>query len=255
MLTQVQPGSRSIARVCGRAICHYEHYGTPRNDYSVRCVEGSDAGENGGNQTETAGTGTIEVNAMHGASLPDGEGESDTEAVAAERTGRTNAARDMASGTEQGPPPGRSDSIGEPGEELDELQGLYAADATGQEHLPERGEEPPPATGGSATPAATANAAELWHQLMALDGQTIETPKGEPFRVIAIERGEKVTVSPLDGAQEWAVPARELEAGWLAVSQGLELDGLASIRLQEAGLESAHPEYVAGLLQAITGER
>jgi hypothetical protein len=48
------------------------------------------------------------------------------------------------------------------------------------------------------------------------------------------------------------VPARELEAGWLAVSQGLELDGLASIRLQEAGLESAHPEYVAGLLGAIS---
>jgi hypothetical protein len=46
MLTQVQTGSRGIARVLGRAICHYEHYGTPRNDYSVRCVEGSDAGEN-----------------------------------------------------------------------------------------------------------------------------------------------------------------------------------------------------------------
>jgi hypothetical protein len=192
---------------------------------------------------------------MHDAPLPDDQQESDAKAVAAERTGRTNAARDMASGTEQRPTPERWDSIGEPGEGLDELQGLYAADATGQEHLPERGEEPPPATGGSATPAATANAAELWHQLMALDGQTIETPKGEPFRVIAIERGEKVTVSPLDGAQEWDVPAEELEAGWLAVSQGVELDGLSSIRLQESGLKSAHPEYVAGLLRAIASER
>ena len=90
-------------------------------------------------------------------------------------------------------------------------------------------------------------------QLMALEGHTIETPKGEPFRVMAVERGERVTVSPLDGGQEWDVPAQELEMGWLAARQGAELDGLASIRLQEAGLESAHPEYVAGLLRAISG--
>ena len=62
-----------------------------------------------------------------------------------------------------------------------------------------------------------------------------------------------MTVSPLDGAREWDVPAAELEAGWKAVGGGAELDGLASIRLQEAGVGSAHPEYVAGLLQAITG--
>jgi hypothetical protein len=192
---------------------------------------------------------------MHDAPLPDDQQESDAKAVAAERTGRTNAARDMASGTEQRPTPERWDSIGEPGEGLDELQGLYAADATGQEHLPERGEEPSPATDRSATPTATANAAELWDRLIGLEGRTIETPKGEPFRVIAIERGEKVTVSPLDGAQEWDVPAEELEAGWLAVSQGVELDGLSSIRLQESGLKSAHPEYVAGLLRAIASER
>ncbi|MCD6059269.1 MAG: hypothetical protein K0Q89_2799 [Thermomicrobiales bacterium] len=49
------------------------------------------------------------------------------------------------------------------------------------------------------------------------------------------------------------MPAAELEAGWKAVDSGAELDGLASIRLQEAGVGSAHPEYVAGLLQAITG--
>ena len=189
---------------------------------------------------------------MHDAPLPDDQQESDAKAVAAERTGRTNAARDMASGAEQGPSPGRWDSIGEPGEGLDELQGLYAADATGQEQLRERGDESSPATHGSATPAVTTNAAELWDRLMALEGQTVETPKGEPFRVIAIERGEKVTVSPLDGAQERDVPARELDAAWLVVSQGVELDGLASIRLQEAGVGSAHPEYVAGLLQAIT---
>jgi hypothetical protein len=95
----------------------------------------------------------------------------------------------------------------------------------------------------------------LWNQLMALEGQTIETPKGEPFRVIAVTRGEMVTVSPLDGAREWNVPAEELEAAWKAVSGGAELDGLASIRLQEAGVGSAHPEYVAGLLQALSGGR
>jgi hypothetical protein len=179
--------------------------------------------------------------------------ETDAEAVAAERTGRTNTARDMTSGPEQGPPPGRWDSIGEPGEGLDELQGLYAADAATQDQLPEQGEEPSPATIDQPPPAGAATTPELWNQLAALQGQTIETPKGEPFRVKAVTRGEQVTVSPLDGGQEWDVPAQELEAGWLAVKQGAELDGLASIRLQEAGLESAHPEYVAGLLQAMAG--
>ena len=181
--------------------------------------------------------------------------ESDAEAVAAERSGRTNTARDMTLGLEQAPPPGRWDSIGEPGEGLDELQGLYGADASGQEQLPERGDEPSPATGGSASAAGITVTTALWDQLMALEGQTIETPKGEPFRVKAVTRGDQVTVSPLDGGQEWDVPAHELEAGWLAVSQGAKLDGLASIRLQEAGLESAHPEYVAGLLEAIRGGR
>jgi len=199
--------------------------------------------------------GTTKTNNLPDAQLPHGQRESDAEAVAAERTGRTNAARDMASGAEQGPQPGRWDSIGESGEELDELQGLYAADATGQEQLPERGDEPSPATDGSATPAASTIPAEFWDQLMTLEGQTIETPKGEPFRVIAVRRGEKVTVSPLDGAREWDVPAQELEAGWRAVSQGAELEGLASIRLQEAGVGSAHPEYLAGLLQTMTGGR
>jgi hypothetical protein len=183
------------------------------------------------------------------------EQERNAEAVAAERTGRTNAAHDMLSGPEQGPPPGRWDSVGEPGEGLDELQGLYAADATGQEQLPERGDESPPAADGSAFPGATTFTSSLWDQLMVLDGQTIETPKGEPFRVMSITPRKGVTVSPLDGGQEWDVPAQELETGWLAVSQGVELDGLASIRLQEAGLESAHPEYVAGLLQAISDEQ
>ncbi len=197
--------------------------------------------------------GTTGVNNLHDAELRDGEQASDAEAVSAERTGRTNTARDMLSGSEQEPPPGRWDSIGEPGEGLDELQGLYAADASDQEQLPERGDEPSRATGGSASPAATTTTPALWDQLTALEGQTIETPKGEPFRVIAVSRAEWVRVSPLDGGQEWDVPAQELEAGWLAVRQGAELDGLASIRLQEAGLESAHPEYVAGLLQAVAG--
>lgn len=174
------------------------------------------------------------------------EKESDAEAVAAERTGRTNTARDMTAGSEQGTLPGRWDSIGEPGEGLDELQGLYAADAASRDQLPEQGEAPSPATidepplpGAELTPA-------LWDQLSALIRQTVETPKGEPFRVVAVTRGEVVTVSPLDGGQEWDVPAKELEEGWQAVSGGLELDGLASIRLQEAGVGSVHPEYVAG---------
>ena len=180
------------------------------------------------------------------------ERESDAEAVAAERTGRTNTARDMTAGSEQGPVPGRWDSIGEPGEGLDELQGLYASDTATRDQLPDRGDPPSPATTGQPSPSAAATTPELWNQLMTLEGQTIETPKGEPFRVKAVARGEQVTVSPLDGGQEWDVPAQELEAAWLAVSQGMELDGLASIRLQEAGVGSAHPEYLAGLLQAIT---
>jgi hypothetical protein len=211
--------------------------------------------ENVGDRVEEFAADKNEKHGLLDGELADGEQESDAEAVAAERTGRTNTARDMTSGSKQKPPPGRWDSIDEPGEGLDELQGLYAADATGQEQLPERGDEPSPATSGSAPPAATTTTAALWDQLTALEGQTIETPKGEPFRVITVERGERVTVSPLDGAQEWDVPARELEAGWLAVKQGAELDGLASIRLQEAGVGSAHPEYLAGLLKTIAGGR
>jgi hypothetical protein len=183
----------------------------------------------------------------------DGERESDSEAVAAERSGRTNTARDMTDAPEQGPPPGRWDSIGEPDEGLDELQGLYAADSSNQEQLPERGSQPPTSTRPH-PPSATAISPSLWDQLLTLEGQTIETPKGEPFRVTGVTRGTHVTVSPLDGGQEWAVPAQELEAAWLAVSQGTELDGLASIRLQEAGVASAHPEYVAGLLHAVTNK-
>jgi hypothetical protein len=202
---------------------------------------------------QKVGEGKTEMDDLPDAGTREEQQESDAEAVAAERTGRTNTARDMASGSSQAPP-ARWDSIGEPGEGLDELQGLYAADATGEEQLPERGDEPSPATSGSASPAATAITPALWDKLSALEGQTIETPKGEPYRVTAVSRGERVTVSPLDGGQEWDVPAQELEAGWLAVRQGAELDGLASIRLQEAGVESAHPEYVAGLLQAMTGE-
>ena len=210
-------------------------------------------GENAGDRTEKDRTGTIGVNNPPDAEFADDERESDAEAVAAERTGRTNTARDMRTGPGHERSPGRWDAIGEPGEGLDELQGLYASDATGQEQLPERGDEPSPAARGSASAGATTISPALWDQLAALQGQTIETPKGEPFRVVAVIRGEKVTVSPLDGAQERDVPARELDAGWLVVKQGVALDGLTSIRLQEAGLESAHPEYVAGLLWAMSG--
>jgi len=185
--------------------------------------------------------------------LNEKESELDAEAVAAERTGRTNTAHDMAASTEQRTAPGRWDSIGEPGEELDELQGLYAADASSEEQLPDRDEDPMTTT-GSHRPSATTITPSLWDQLLALEGQTIETPKGESFRIEAVSRGEQVTVSPLDGGQQWNIPAHDLEAGWSAVSQGMELDGLASIRLQEAGVASEHPEYVAGLLRAITDD-
>jgi hypothetical protein len=212
--------------------------------------------KNAGDRIEQkVGEGTTEMNDRPDAGTREDQPESDAEAVAAERTGRTNTAHDMASGSEQGPPPGRWDSIGEPGEGLDELQGLYAADATGHEQLPERGNEPSPATTGNSTQPASSTTSALWDQLMPLEGQSIETPKGEPFRVNAVTRGERVTVSPLDGGQEWNVPAQELEVAWLAVNQGTELDGLASIRLQEVGVASVHPEYVAGLLQAIAGGR
>ena len=185
------------------------------------------------------------------------EQERNAEAVAAERTGCTNTVHDMLSGPEQGPPPGRWDSVGEPGEGLDERQGLYAADATGQEHLPERGDEPSPAADGSAFPGPTTFTSSLWdkHRWRST-GKRSRRLKVKPFRVMSVTPGKGVTVSPLDGGQEWDVPAQELETGSLAVSQGVELDGvLASIRLQEAGLESAHPEYVAGLLQAISDEQ
>jgi hypothetical protein len=207
-------------------------------------VEDKDMSENVGDRIEKlAGSKNEEQGPLDA-------GTSDAKAVAAERTGRTNTARDMTTGPEQRPVPGRWDSIGEPGEGLDELQGLYANDAAIQDQLPKRGNEPTPATTGGRPPSATAITPALWDQLMSLQGQTIETPKGEPFRVKAVRRGERVIVSPLDGSQEWDVPAAELEAGWKAVG-GAELDGLASIRLQEAGVGSAHPEYVAGLLQAI----
>jgi hypothetical protein len=183
----------------------------------------------------------------------DDERESDAEAVDAERTGRTNAAREMTDSPRQEAPPGRWDTVGEPGEGLDELQGLYANDASPREHLPEQGDEPTNAT-VARPPAANAATPALWDQLKVLEGQTVETPKGEPFRVKAVTSGEGVTVSPLDGGQEWVVPAQELEAGWTAVNGGAQLDGLASIRLQEAGVGSAHPEYVAGLLRAIVSE-
>jgi hypothetical protein len=178
------------------------------------------------------------------------EREPDAEAVDAERTGRTNTARDMTASGEEELPSGRWDSIGEPGEGLDELQGLYANDASTPDHLPERGDKSKAAT-ESHHPAANPVTPILWDHLMALEGRTVETPKGEPFRVKAVTSGQSVTVSPLDGGQELDVPAQELEAGWKAVSRGAQLDGLASIRLQEAGVGSAHPEYVAGLLRAV----
>ena len=203
-----------------------------------------------GGRIHRAGTGSAKPQDLHASEIADSELESDAEAVAAQRTGRTNTAGEMTATLGQGPAPGRWDSIGEPGEGLDELQGLYADDASAHDHLPEKGDESTTAT-GSHLPGANATTLELWDQLKALEGQTVETPKGEPFRVIAVQTGVGVTVSPLDGGLEWDVPAQELEVGWPVLNRGARLDGLASIRLQEAGVGSAHPEYVAGLLRAI----
>jgi hypothetical protein len=210
--------------------------------------------ENAGDRNDRSDAGGAETYQLRDPEPVDGAQESDVEAVAAERTGRTNTARDMTAGSEQSPVPGRWDSIGEPGEGLDELQGLYAADAASRDQLPEHGDEPTASSRSSSRSTATVTPS-LWDHLAALEGRTIETPKGEPFRVIAVRRGKGVTVSPLDGAQEWDAPAAELEAAWLAVSQGVKLDGLASIRLQEAGVGSDHPEYLAGLLHALTVDR
>ena len=180
------------------------------------------------------------------------ENENDAEAIDAERSGRTNAARDAAAG--HGPVPGRWDSIGEGGEGLDELQGLHTADALTRDHLAEQGPEAVPPTTGASARSSAAITPVMWDRLMTLEGATIETPKGEPFAVKAVSRGEHVTVTPLDGGQEWEVSAQDLEAASTAVRGGAPLDGLASIRLHEAGLGSAHPEYIAGLLHAITSD-
>jgi hypothetical protein len=180
------------------------------------------------------------------------ENENDAEAVDAERSGRTNTARDAAA--ELGPVPGRWDSIGKGGEGLDELQGLYAADTPTRDQLAERGPEVAPRPSDVSAPSSTEMTPVPWDRLMALEGATIETPKGEPFGVKAVSRGERVTVSPLDGGQEWEVSAQELEAAWIALRGGERPDGLASIRLREAGLGSAHPEYIAGLLQAMRSD-
>jgi hypothetical protein len=178
--------------------------------------------------------------------------ENEAEAVDAERTGRTNAASDDAG--RSGRTPGRWDSIGEGGEGLDDLQGLYAVDAAARDHLTEQGPEADSAATGAASQLATGITQMLWDRLSALAGETVETPKGEPFALKDVSRGEHVMVSPLDGGQEWEIPAQELEAAWKAVRSGAKLDGLASIRLQEAGLASEHPEYIAGLLRAITSD-
>ena len=180
------------------------------------------------------------------------EEETDAEAIDAERTGRTNAARDAATG--HGPVPGRWDTIGEDGEGLDELQGLYASDASTSEHLAEQESRTSPDRTESSAQRATTITPKLWDLLTTLAGQTIETPKGEPFGVTDVSRGECVTVSPLDGGEQWTVSAHELETAWTMIRDGEPLDRLASIRLQAAGLGSAHPEYVAGILHAIIGD-
>src|SRR5687767_14881629 len=99
------------------------------------------AGESVGDRsTKDISAGDNQAQDLRAIELTDGELESDAEAVAAERTGRTNTAREMTDSPGQESAPGRWDSIGEPGEGLDELQGLYAADAKSQDQLPEHGD-------------------------------------------------------------------------------------------------------------------
>jgi hypothetical protein len=191
------------------------------------------------------------IETMLDSATQDNESDDDA-AVRAQREGRTNAVRDMAAG--RGPAPGRWDSIGEGGEGLDELQGLYAADVSKREHLAASGPGAPSSPPGPSPASEKPLTGPLWDRVLALVGERIETPKGEPFAVLAAKRGISVTVSPLDGGQKWDIPARELETAWSIVRSGQTLDGLTSIRLQEAGLGSRHPEYVAGLLHAIADE-
>ena len=66
----------------------------------------------------------------------------------------------------------------------------------------------------------------------------------------AVTSGEGVTVSPLDGSQSGCAGSGA-RGGWKAVNGGAQLDGLASIRLEEAGGDR-HPQCVAGLLRAVT---
>src|SRR5829696_6428453 len=112
-----------------------------------------------GGQIHRAGTRSAKPQDLHAGELAGSELESDAEAVAAQRTGRTNTAGEMTASPGQGPAPGRWDSIGEPGEGLDELQGLYADDASAHDHLPEKGDESTTAT-GSHLPGAKATALE-----------------------------------------------------------------------------------------------
>lgn len=172
--------------------------------------------------------------------------------VIAERAGRTNSARGAAEG--HGREPGPWDSIGENSEGLDDLQGHFATDASPRIHLAALDAESPPFTSGPPAHPGIPITPALWDRLAALSGRTLETPKGEPFAVNDMKRGVGVTVSPLDGGREWTVSAQELETAWTMVRDGEPLDGLASMRLHEKGLRSAHPEYVAGLLRAVLGE-
>jgi hypothetical protein len=166
-----------------------------------------------------------------------------------ERDGRTNAAADAAGAGEAA---GRWDWAGNDGERLDDLQGRYAPDAghaetAAQEVVrpdPPRGE---PGPGGAVVPPTVA----LWNGLEALAGRQLATAEGEPFEVVAVERGAGVAVVPLDGGQRWVVEATELEVGYALVKDGMPIDRLAPIRLQAAGGMARHPEYVAGILRAL----
>ena len=190
-------------------------------------------------------------NMVAAASLGGPADEDDREAaMRRERLGRTNAERDRASGRSAAP--GRWDWAGDDGEGLDELQDRYAPDAEQPDPAEQevaradgRRGDPEPEPGRWPAPVA------LWDRLVALEGRTVRTAKGEPFKVAAVERGAGITVVPLDGGQRWVVAAAELEAAAELFAGGEPADRLAPIRLRAEGVAASHPEYVAALFRAL----
>ena len=189
-----------------------------------------------------AGTGGRRSDAEEAVDVDGGAREA---AMRRQRVGRTNAAADAA---------GRwaGAGAGADGERLDDLQGHYAPDdGHGETAAPEVMRPDPPRADPEPDGAVVPTTAWLWDRLAALAGRRLATAKGEPFEVVAVERGAEVAVVPLDGGQRWIVGAAELEAAYGLIRDGMPADRLAPIRLRAAGVAARHPEVVAGLLRAL----